>query len=456
MLRFGGGIADSSLNTPALILLAIGIIFLLFLRKRYIFAPLIILALMIPQGEQLVLLGLHFPPLRILLFFGWIRVAIELLRRTIPNPTLHSMDFVFVAWACSNAVLFVFLWGEWGAVIDRLGFLYSTLGGYLFFRFLVREKTDLDRLTLVLVWCSAIIAVCMLAERATGRNLFAMIGGVDELDWVRYGRIRAQGPFAHAILAGVFGATLLPLSFSLRWRKSDKYSLSSWVGMVAGTIITLASTSSTPLLAYVSGIFALCLWRVRRLMRVFRWGIVLILTALHLVMKAPVWALIARVDIVGGSSADHRYELVNRSIRHFSDWWLLGARNVSSWGYLMSDSSNQFMDVAITGGLLSLVFFIWILVKGFQRTGLAWRTWEEDDTMGHLSWCLGATLFADFVAFWGTAYFDQIAVAWYALLAMVAAVPLAREWNCAPVIQAQEFPEIGFRGVTARSLKYLR
>ena len=43
-------------------------------------------------------------------------------------------------------------------------------------------------------------------------------------------------------------------------------------------------------------------------------------------MKAPVWALIQRIDIVGGSSGWHRYELIDQCIKHFSDWWLMGVK----------------------------------------------------------------------------------------------------------------------------------
>jgi len=426
-LRFGGGGAASSLNTPGMILLAIGIILLLVLPRRYVFVPLVILGLVIPQGQQLVLLGLHFPPLRLLLLFGWARVVIGFQTGSSLKPKLNSLDWVVLGWAVSSAIAFTILWGQWGAVVDRFGFLYNTLGTYFFLRMTLQDRNDFDRFTLVLFWCSLLIAVCMVVEQETGRNLFSLIGGVDEYDMIREGRIRAQGPFAHPILAGVFGAVLVPLFYSLRWRKEDRYPRYAWGGIIVSTVIVVASASSTPIMAFASGILALCLWPLRAQMRFFRWCIALTLIGLHMVMKAPVWALIGRIDLVGGNSADHRYELVNQLIRHIPEWWLVGARNPSSWGYLMGDTSNQFMDVAVTGGMLGLILFIWILVKGFQRVGLAWRAWQGDDVMVGLIWSRGAALFANFAAFWGTAYFDQIIIPWYALLAMIAAVPLTRE-----------------------------
>jgi len=55
------------------------------------------------------------------------------------------------------------------------------------------------------------VAIVMATEHFTGHNLFAKLGGVDELSNIRNGRVRAQGPFLHAIVAGTVGAVLLPL-----------------------------------------------------------------------------------------------------------------------------------------------------------------------------------------------------------------------------------------------------
>ena len=49
-------------------------------------------------------------------------------------------------------------------------------------------------------------------------------------------------------------------------------------------------------------------------------------------MKAPVWALIARVDLTGSSSSYQRYQLVDMTIRHFGAWWLIGTPDYVNWG----------------------------------------------------------------------------------------------------------------------------
>jgi len=183
----------------------------------------------------------------------------------------------------------------------------------------------------------------------------------------------------------------------------------------------IASASSTPLMTAVAGIIGLCFWPLRRNMRVLRWGLVLLLTSLHLVMKAPVWSLIGRIDVVGGSSGYHRYELVNQFILHFSQWWLVGVKYTSDWGYFMHDVSNQFVGAGIEGGLAGFTLFVWIITCCFQAIGRARKSRFSSTASEKRLWSLGAALFACIAAFFGTSFFDQTIVAWYALLAMIAA-----------------------------------
>ena len=120
----------------------------------------------------------------------------------------------------------------------------------------------------------------------------------------------------------------------------------------------------------------LAFWPLRKQMRLIRWGLVCALVGLHLVMKAPVWALIARIDLTGSSSGYQRYQLVDMCIRHFSDWWLLGTPNYVKWGWDSWDLCNQFVAVALTGGLLALIFYIAIFSRSF------WSDWDGKETGG--------------------------------------------------------------------------
>jgi hypothetical protein len=136
-------------------------------------------------------------------------------------------------------------------------------------------------------------------------------------------------------------------------------------------------------------------------------------------MKAPVWALISRIDLTGSSSGFHRYMLVDQCIRHFGDWWLIGVKNYNEWGYDMWDLSNQYVACAVTGGLATIVTLILVISRSFGRLGTARRLVKGDRKREWSLWCLGAALLAHVVAYFGIGYFDQMQVAWYALLAMI-------------------------------------
>jgi hypothetical protein len=163
-------------------------------------------------------------------------------------------------------------------------------------------------------------------------------------------------------------------------------------------------------------------------MRAIRWGIVCTLISLHLVMKAPVWHLISRIDLAGGSSSYHRYQLVDQCIRHFSDWWLLGVKDTAGWGWDMWDTANQYVLVSETSGLIPLTLFLATIVYAFKYLGRTRKSAAQDRQKTLYLWALGAALFANVVTFFGISYFDQTVVVWYGLLAAISsAVLLAPE-----------------------------
>jgi hypothetical protein len=136
-------------------------------------------------------------------------------------------------------------------------------------------------------------------------------------------------------------------------------------------------------------------------------------------MKAPVWFLIARVDIVGGSSGYHRAMLVNDFITHFRDWWLVGTAENAQWGFTMWDLCNQFVSEGELGGLATFACFVAMIVLAFSTIGKARKSVEGDREKEWYFWLLGATLLSHVTAFFGVSYFDQTRVLWFATLAFV-------------------------------------
>jgi len=352
-LRFGGGDQETHLLPLTLVLLLLTSVLILALPRKYVVLPFLLGCLLIPMGQVLVIGGMHFPVFRILILIGWARLlaAGMLFSPAKYGFKLNAIDRAMIWWTVAAAITFTLRYLDVNALTNRIGNAYSVLGVYFFMRILVVDAGDADRVVKLLAVICAAVAAFMALEQETGRNVFSMFGGVSAFTPVREGRIRSQGPFSISIIAGTMGASLLPLFMGLWWaHKARGFAI---LGLVAGSVMAITSASATPLMAISAAVIALCFWPFRRKMGHVRCVLVSILVSLHLVMKAPVWALIGRFDFVGGSSGYHRYQLINQTILHFGDWWLLGFNNTESWGYLMHDTANAFVDTAVTGGLLS-------------------------------------------------------------------------------------------------------
>ena len=416
--HYFGAAGETAIHPATLAILALCGLLILVLPRRYVFVPMLVASLMIPLEQKVMISGLHFTLSRILLLFGWARLLSIWLMEGHSRLRWATLDSVFVAYCLSNAVMYSLLWGESGAVINRLGFLYNALGMYFFMRYMVREPADIDRVTQTFAWIMIVIAVFMLNEQITQRNVFSVFGGVQAITEVRGDRLRSQGPFAHPLTAGTVGATLCPLLLGLWWQARQRKKL-ALAGATAAAVVAVTSMSSTPVLALGAGLLGLSMWPLRRHLRWIRWGALAAVVGLHMVMKAPVWALIARIDLTGSSSGYHRYALVDQAIRRFGEWWLIGTRDTFSWGWDMWDTINSYVAAGTDGGLLTLLLFIAVLAVGFRQLGIARKLWWADRENSRRMWVLGAMLFAHSVAFFGIGYFDQSSVAWYAGLAMI-------------------------------------
>lgn len=420
--RFGGA-ATGFVHPVIAIAVLIACVLILTVPRRRILAPLLGAAILVPMDQVLVIGGLHFQMIRVLILVGWIRVLMSgrgPADPTSPRPRWNPIDTALVICVVLGAIDIILLWQSTAAAQNQLGTVYMDLGLYFLLRALVQSEADILYGIRILAWISAFVAVVMIIEQVTRTNPYVYIwanASPDTSVMERDGKFRAMACFAHPLLAGTFGAICFPLFLAL-WHKDSKARRLSIIGMCSSVAIVWAANSSTPLLALVASILATFLWPIRRSMRILRWGIVITLISLHLSMKAPVWALIGRVDVTGSSSSYHRYQLVDQFIRHFSDWWLFGTKDNASWGWDMWDLANQYVAVGETSGLFPFIAFVAIIVYGFKMLGNACRR-AAGRVSERFLWTLGIAMFANVVAFFGISYHDQTIAVWYLFLAMI-------------------------------------
>ncbi len=421
--KFGGGAAQTMLHPLVLVAMILVIVLFFTLRRKHLITPFLLIAFLTPIGQQLVVGGVHLFVLRAVILAGLIRMLITKQPPGISRIAggFDNFDKLFVAWALLHSMAFILLYMQMGAVVNQGGYLCNCLGAFFLMRFLIRDGEDVERTVRVFALIAVVVAAGMLTEHFRNLNVFGLLGGLRVVPELRDGHVRAQGPFEHPLLAGAFGAIVLPLFFLL-WR-NRRYRNTALIGIASATVIVLLTSTSTSLMAYVAGIGGACMWALRKQMRVVRWGIVGMLVALSFVMKAPVWFLIGHIDLTGASSADQRAHLVDLFIRHIGDWWLFGTNANLKWGWDMWDTANQYVEEGYGGGLAAFLCFLGLIAVGFRRVGLA-RKRVQGSSQDWYFWLLGAALFANVVAFFGISYHDQTQIAWYALLAMISATTI--------------------------------
>jgi hypothetical protein len=398
-------------------------VFMILLPRKWAIVPFFVVAFFIPLAERIVIFGLVFPMMRLLIIVGFARLWASNLAASSPVPQatgLNAIDKAMMLWMLSTVVTYSLLWQTTGAFVNRLGVAFDVLGIYFLVKGFVVDVEGVERVLRTFACIAVLVAVFMLIEQRTGRNGFFVFGGVPEFTEVREGRLRAQGAFMHPIMAGAFGAALFPLFFALAWGRRKALAL---CGMAAAIVITITSASSTPLMGLVTGIIGLCLWPFRKRMRLIRWGMLFALIVLQVVMKAPVWALIGRLDVVGGSTGYHRQFLMDQFFDRVSEWWLVGTRSTEEWGptfLVMHDVTNEFIRIAVDGGLLTLILFIVVIALCFRNVGRARAAFGKNPAMERLAWAFGASLAVHLAAFMGSSYFDQMIVLWYSSIAFIA------------------------------------
>jgi len=436
-LKFGGGAANSVMHPAVVVALILAVLLILLMAKKNAIVPVLLIAFLVPLGQQVIVGGVHVLALRIVILAALIRALIAHGQKFAGG--LGAFDKIFFLWTFFHVIAFLLLFSfASAAVINQFGFIWDALGGYLVSRFLIQDEEDILRVIKTFAYIAGILAICMLNERFRMQNIFGYLGNdTPVIPEVRDGLVRAEATFSHPLLAGTFGATLLPLFF-LYWHSGKSKALAV-IGVISATVMVICASSSTPLLAYAAGIGAVCFWPFRKQMRIIRWGVIIVLLTMHMVMKAPVWFVIGHISLFGSSSSDHRAYLIDMFIRHFSDWWLVGTNSAGNWGWDMWDTSNQYVSEGESGGLAVFICFVAMISICFSRIGKARKAVEGDPAKEWTFWILGATLFSHAIGFFGISYFDQTRMAWFALLVMIVAAT-------APVLATSEKTETQLAG----------
>ena len=417
------GHIGTNINPLALVFLIVMSLVVLSRSRQVAVGALLLTAAFIPLWQQLVVGGLHFHFFRLILLVGFVRV---LTRQEVRGFKTNGLDKLFIAWALTGLLCGIIR----GSGAEMFGVAYNSLGTYLLIRLLMRKPEEVLIHLRFLAVAAVVIGVSMIWEVTTQKNLFHVFGGVPQILLERGDRVRCQGPFRSPVLAGTFGATLFPLMVGL-WFQGGRNKQHAIGGALGCTVITVLSNSSGPLLCYLVALAGLGLWSMRERMHLFRRGALAVIIGLALLMKAPVWYLIAKVSDVAGGGGWHRSYIIDLAVKHFSEWWLVGTSRTADWATnyeVLSvdpnnmDITNHYVAQGVIGGVWMLGLFLTIIILGFKAVGRALHSGADQRLAPKLSWAIGVTLTAHCAAFFSVSYFDLIQVFWFWFLAIIASL----------------------------------
>ncbi len=391
---------------------------LILIKKRW--AALVFLAgiIFIPMGAVIEVGTVSLPPLRVLSLVGLIRVFLRS-----EMHSIRSVDYKIYIFAAILLLSSIFHDPIGATLIRRAGLVIDLIGTYTFFRSWLTSWNDLELLYKYYLILLYPLLVFMFVEHTKGINLFNHIGGVSLVPAIRDGVFRAQGPFAHSILAGTYAASCIPMAIAINHKNRT---IVNRLFFPVCIIIIILTVSSGPVVTASASLTAVLLWRwAKHTKRIVNY-VILILLGLHIIMKAPVWFLIARIDIIGSSTSYYRAKLIDSAINHISEWWIGGTDYTRhwmvtgvTWSSKHADITNHYILLGVLGGLPLLVVFLLIIRTSFLKISSNMALYSSSQAnYRFMLWCLGAALFSHLVSMLSVSYFDQSIGIFYSLIAI--------------------------------------
>jgi hypothetical protein len=414
------------MNAAGFIFVLASSAFLFAVPRRWALLPLLVGTLYMTIGQVIEIGPFHFTVIRLLIAVGVVRVVAKGERIV---GRLQAMDWLMILWGIWGVLASVFHEKPMEMMVFMMGLAYDGLGLYFLMRIFIEDTQTVMLLAKAVVILLIPVALEMVSEKLTGHNAFSALGYVNDEVTVRHGKLRAQGPFAHAILAGTAAAVCMPLAL-LMWRRERLFAL---LGLAVPGVMILTSASSGPIMTAAASFGALGLWRFRRWLPLIRWGCVGMLIVLNFIMHDPVYYLLARIDLTGSSTGWHRAALIGASIEHLDEWWLGGTDYTRHWmptgvywTQKHTDITNHYLKMGVDGGLLLMFLFMGTVVAGFSAVSRTLKAMEDEpEEKRWMIWMLGSILFGHAVTFLSVSYFDQTIVLFYLVLAAIGSVGYA-------------------------------
>lgn len=389
-------------------------------ERRHVVVLILVAQALIPWGQRASILGLDFTVMRVLLCAVSLRIII---RREYAAFRVTGLDRILILYSIASSVAYYLQAPSADSAVNSMGNALDSIGAYFVIRFVVRDKEDVLAICSALMWLSFIVALLFAYETRTGRNPLGILGGVAEHPEIRLGRPRAQGAYAHPIIAGATWAAVFPLQVGVLAVMGKRKTLAR-LSSACCVAIVFMSASSTPLLSLLAAIALGALYYQRASLSDFILASIALLMALAALMDNPIWFIFTKLDLIGGSTGYHRYLLIDQFVNNWRDWFLIGVRDSFHWGFSsriayigLDDVTNQFIAEGIRGGAIGLGCFLAAIALALSYVkALVDSAAREDER--RMYWSVGVSLLTHVCSFFGVSYFAQVKFSFWMTIAI--------------------------------------
>lgn len=341
--------------------------------------------LVLPPEVQITVFGINFPSYRIALLLVLVPTAYSSMRSQ--NARILFMDVAIMIVGVWTMLSFTMNYGFEVGMVRGAGITIDTVLPYFVARTCIKS---LDDLRYFLIFCLpglAFAGIVLTAESLLGRlilrpafagvfgNLNAFAGGeasgsLSLANETRLGLLRAYGPFAHPILAGIMMIGFLPLYYFSGLR--------SWP-LVAGIVLAFTgffSLSSAAFLALIFAVGVISIYHIKAYIPKISWWTIsgmflLLIWVLHMVSKSGIVSIIARLTLTP-STAHYRvtiWEFGSISVAKYP-WFGIGYRQWERLSWMGESVDAHFLLLAIRHGLVVPVVLLAGVLYSLVRFGM--------------------------------------------------------------------------------------
>ena len=384
--------------------------------RKYLIWPVIMIACFISPAQRFAILGLDFHFLRAITLMLLVRILIF---RDLKDVRLGKADLALTGLVAA-IVLGTLARGGINPAMTTAGKMIELFCLYFIGRALIRNLDDVRGMLLGVGLLAVPVGISFIVEQYTRYNFFSLFGGIPEMTVMRDGKLRSQGSFAHPIIAGVFWASFAPMFMAQIFAKQQGFMniCIGWVGFIMCCICAFMTNSSTSIAGILVGLTGWCFYKFRNNLRMIFWITMGFAFIIHMASTRGFHGVIfTRISFISASTGYHRYMLFEGLFNNVPKWFFIGTNN-RMFNRSFIDVTNQYILIALDGGIIALVLQLSLIEMGFKAVGRALKaSVKRADTL--LIFGVGVGYLVAIISFTAVSAYGEAVIPLYMILGIM-------------------------------------